>query len=578
MTAQYEPPVSSTTISKAMTKGPILHKLWSIKILILAATIAVGVCGSFAQTAITTSGGTSNTVPKFSGAATLTNSVITESSGKIGIATINPLYPLDVSGTIALKGIPIADTTQIATPTDGTYVIASGSRIHGEYILTFEGASAEQTVHLLASANAYDPWSYLQVLEDHSYNLAPAMTNFRLLLSATGEMEYLVMDVANRAGATTISAQYQGAAKYGASFGGTLVGTETPVGHLGLASKEGKVGIGTQTPGAKLEVNGGVKLTGGSGGTVTFADGTVQNSAYTAGSALTSQNGNIGIGTSSPDARLTIVGIPLGTNSGDTSNLLQLSNTNPNNNILSIKQIRNSAASDWYSTTTRIQQITDITNQGYMDFNPAGAPYGIAFGSLGGEIMRMFNGGNVGIGTTSSGAKLEVNGNIKLSSGSGASLTFSDGTVQSTAWNGTLCGGDYAESVDVSGGRASYQPGDVLVIDLQHPGKFLKSSEPYSTALAGIYSTKPGIVGRRQTTSPTESTDEVPMAMIGIVPTKVTAENGPIKVGDFIVSSSTPGYAMRGTDRNLMFGAVMGKALGTLETGNGVIEVLVTLQ
>ena len=68
------------------------------------------------------------------------------------------------------------------------------------------------------------------------------------------------------------------------------------------------------------------------------------------------------------------------------------------------------------------------------------------------------------------------------------------------------------------------------------------------------------------------------MAMIGIVPTKVTAENGPIKPGDFIVTSSIQGYAMKGTDRSLMFGAVMGKALGSLDSGKGVIEVLVTLQ
>ena len=52
--------------------------------------------------------------------------------------------------------------------------------------------------------------------------------------------------------------------------------------------------------------------------------------------------------------------------------------------------------------------------------------------------------GNVGIGTTTPGATLEVNGNIQLSSGSGSSIRFADGTIQSTAWNGTLCGGDYA--------------------------------------------------------------------------------------------------------------------------------------
>jgi hypothetical protein len=94
--------------------------------------------------------------------------------------------------------------------------------------------------------------------------------------------------------------------------------------------------------------------------------------------------------------------------------------------------------------------------------------------------------------------------------------------------------------------------------------------------VAGIYSTKPGAVGRRQTTP--KSTDEIPMAVVGIVPAKVSAENGVIEAGDLLVSSSTPGAAMKGTDRSRMLGAVVGKAMGTLNSGTGVIEVLVTLQ
>jgi hypothetical protein len=184
--------------------------------------------------------------------------------------------------------------------------------------------------------------------------------------------------------------------------------------------------------------------------------------------------------------------------------------------------------------------------------------------------------GNVGIGTTTPGATLEVNGSVKLSANSGGSITFQDGTVQSTAYTGVTCGGDYAESVDVSGNRKKYEPGDVLVIDPDRPGNFLKSAEPYSTSVTGIYSTKPGTVGRRQTGP--KKPDEVPMAMIGIVPTKVNAENGPIRPGDLLVTSSTLGYAMKGTDRSRMLGAVIGKALGSLDKGNGVIEVVVTLQ
>jgi len=68
------------------------------------------------------------------------------------------------------------------------------------------------------------------------------------------------------------------------------------------------------------------------------------------------------------------------------------------------------------------------------------------------------------------------------------------------------------------------------------------------------------------------------MAMVGIVPTKVSTENGPIKEGDLLVTSSTPGYVMKGTDRSAMTGAIVGKALAAMDSGTGVIEVLVSLQ
>ena len=224
-------------------------------------------------------------------------------------------------------------------------------------------------------------------------------------------------------------------------------------------------------------------------------------------------------------------------------------------------------------------QIFGVWNQNDGDatmvLNSASGSENIFLDSTGSSY---FMGGNVGIGTTTPGTKLEVDGNVKLTSGSGASITFQDGSVQSTAYTGVTCGGDYAESVDVTGSRAKYEPGDVLVLDTKNPGRVLKSVEAYSTAVSGIYSTKPGVVGRRQTTDPKTTKTEVPMAMVGVVPTKVSAENGAIKVGDLLVSSSTAGYAMKGTDRSKMLGAVIGKAMGNLNAGNGVIEVLVTLQ
>jgi hypothetical protein len=68
------------------------------------------------------------------------------------------------------------------------------------------------------------------------------------------------------------------------------------------------------------------------------------------------------------------------------------------------------------------------------------------------------------------------------------------------------------------------------------------------------------------------------MAIVGIVPCNVSTENGPIRRGDILVTSSTPGYAMRGTDRGRLPGAIVGKALQPLEMGKGTVEVLITLK
>lgn len=57
---------------------------------------ALGVAVS--QTNVTTTGGTTNNVPKFSGSATIVNSAITEVNGKVGIGTTNPQRTLDVQG------------------------------------------------------------------------------------------------------------------------------------------------------------------------------------------------------------------------------------------------------------------------------------------------------------------------------------------------------------------------------------------------------------------------------------------------------------------------------------------------
>jgi hypothetical protein len=149
-----------------------------------------------------------------------------------------------------------------------------------------------------------------------------------------------------------------------------------------------------------------------------------------------------------------------------------------------------------------------------------------------------------------------------------AGTAYADG-----GWQGAA---DFAELVDTEGDSAAYEPGDVLVISTASDRMVALSSTPFSSAVIGIYSESPGFVGSPHVMEGQQD-GEIPVAIVGIVPCKVSAENGPIQRGDLLVTASTLGYAMRAGSSPPQ-GTVLGKALGELREGIGVIDILVTLQ
>jgi hypothetical protein len=200
-------------------------------------------------------------------------------------------------------------------------------------------------------------------------------------------------------------------------------------------------------------------------------------------SPISISGSNVGIGTTNPASTLTVNGTAAANpNTGSEV---------PYSNTLTFQ----SSATFTIGTIKMVDPANSYIDNGDMTFSAGagGAP----------ERMRIQGyTGNVGIGTTSPSTPLEVNGgDIKLtyqaaSPNNTTGIVFSDGTKQTTAFIATNCGADYAEAVDVSGDRTNYGPGDLLVIDTDAPGKFLKSNQPYSTLVSGVYSTKPGFVGR----------------------------------------------------------------------------------
>lgn len=159
----------------------------------------------------------------------------------------------------------------------------------------------------------------------------------------------------------------------------------------------------------------------------------------------------------------------------------------------------------------------------------------------------------------------------------GTGRGFFDGGTQGS-------GADYADSMPTTDDRAKLEPGDVLAIDPQHGYAVRQSREANSRLVAGVYSTQPSFLGVGKHGIDDSLDGEVPVALVGIVPTKVSAENGPIRIGDLLVTASLPGHAMRARPRVVKgvviypTGAILGKALEPLRQGTGVIKVLVTLR
>jgi hypothetical protein len=133
---------------------------------------------------------------------------------------------------------------------------------------------------------------------------------------------------------------------------------------------------------------------------------------------------------------------------------------------------------------------------------------------------------------------------------------------------------DCAEHFSVIDGEAD--PGTVMVID--QDGTLRPSSHPYDKKVAGVVSGagnyRPGIVlGKQQADD-----DGILIALFGKVYCKVDAQYSSIEVGDLLTTSLTSGHAMKARDQSRAFGSVIGKALRSLHSGQGLIPILVALQ
>jgi hypothetical protein len=329
----------------------------------------------------------------------------------------------------------------------------------------------------------------------------------------------------------------------------------------------GKLGIGRPNPGGTLDVVADTVSSGGN--TANFAapnigpnashihfgttgDWFIRSAANNGKVILQDNTGNVGIGTTNPGAKLHVQSGPPTNRVGDA--IYGGCNTGP--------------------LCTAVGAVAEGNGKGVWGINLGGGTGLATSTNTGNSIIALLTGPctstqsacNIFLGQAGEdpfpATKVRIDGN-----GRG----FFNGGTQ-------MGGADFAESMEPVVDKDGHEPGDVLVIAANRSRAVDRAAEPYSTRVAGIYSTKPGVLATSHGMDDPRLLTEIPMAIVGIVQCKVSAENGSIERGDLLVTSSTPGHAMKGTDRARMIGAVVGKALEPLPSGKGVIQVLVTLQ
>ncbi|MHC4087989.1 MAG: autotransporter outer membrane beta-barrel domain-containing protein [Planctomycetota bacterium] len=466
--------------------------------------------------------------------------------GKVGIGTTTPRASLEVTNTGGSHAI-WASTSRIPvyalrTATSGTWPAVAGdcnslvggaSGIRGRILSTSPGGLSAGVYGLNygTGSNGVGVRGHHNGSGAGIHGKAAGNLGKGVYGEAAGDTGYGVFGTAT------------GSSPGGTAYGGYLTGDNDGTGtSYGLYSRA----IGTE--GGNYGVYG--YATGGASnyaiyGNVSGSPLSVKYAGYFVGGANYFQ-GDVGIGTTSPAAKLDIKA------TGDGAEVLRLSTDRE----WAFRQLGTGA-----STALELVSIGGGGNKNFV-INTAG---NVIVGNGGGILVS--GGGKIDL--------MDENGNGPI-----ISLDPTQGNRKITTPTLVITGGsDLSERFEVSAEDEQVKPGMVVCIDPQKPGDLVVSKTTYDRTVAGIVSgaggVKPGmLMGQKGT----KADGEHPVALTGRVYCWADASNGPIEPGDLLTTSNVLGHAMQVSDYAKAQGAILGKAMTSLESGKGLVLVLVSLQ
>lgn len=388
-------------------------------------------------------------------------------------------------------------------------------------------------------------WSFLDANASLTYPAVggPSSPMIHMFDSGTGNADRMV--IAHSPAYSDWGLQYQDSKDQFNFLGGG-----TPVLSVAL-SFGGGVGIGTANPQSRLDVIGEIRGSGGGGpgvtgsssgangvqGTSAVANGVQGTSSSTGASGVYGENnsgGGYGVAGRASSAGYGVF--------GDNPDPAGWAGAFNGNLYYSGQQNQLNVADNFFATV----RAADF-NFGHS--SRRGTP-GRALVDLGSELHLNFN--SDWANTVIGGANVSV-----------CTLTIRGGC-------------DIAEPFKMSDNEIP--KGAVVIIDENNPGHLKMSEQAHDRRVAGIISGANGVNTGVQLTQEGMFENGQNVALSGRVYVQADTGNGGIKPGDLLTTSDVPGHAMKVTDHAKAQGAILGKAMTSLEKGKGYVLVLVTLQ